>query len=40
VEGRTIERWTERVAAEAGFTAVDHTLEIFGLCSDCAGKRR
>ena len=37
VEGRTIERWAERVATEAGFTDIDHTVEIFGLCSDCAG---
>jgi Fur family ferric uptake transcriptional regulator len=35
VEGRAIERWAERVAAEAGFTDVDHTVEIFGLCPDC-----
>lgn len=40
VEGRTIERWADRVAAEAGFTDVDHTLEIFGLCADCARERR
>jgi Fur family ferric uptake transcriptional regulator len=36
VEGRAIERWAERVAAEAGFVDVDHTVEIFGLCPDCA----
>jgi Fe2+ or Zn2+ uptake regulation protein len=23
------------VAAEAGFTAVDHTVELFGLCPRC-----
>jgi Fur family ferric uptake transcriptional regulator len=40
VEGRTIERWADRVAAEAGFTDVDHTLEIFGVCADCARERR
>lgn len=32
VEGRVIEQWAEKVAAEAGFTAVDHTVELFGLC--------
>jgi Fur family transcriptional regulator, ferric uptake regulator len=36
VEGRAIERWAERVAAEAGFVDVDHTVEIFGRCADCA----
>lgn len=35
VEGRAIERWAERVAAEAGFTDIDHTVEIFGRCPDC-----
>ena len=34
IEGPTVERWTERVAAEHGFTDVSHTLEIFGTCSD------
>ena len=36
VEGRAVERWAEQVAAEAGFTAVDHTVELFGLCPECA----
>ncbi|WP_252818165.1 Fur family transcriptional regulator [Actinoallomurus soli] len=39
VEGRAVERWAERVATEAGFTDVDHTVEIFGLCPDCARER-
>jgi Fur family ferric uptake transcriptional regulator len=40
VEGPAVERWTERLAAEHGFTDVSHTLEIFGTCTgctDCAG---
>lgn len=36
VAGPTIERWTERLAAEHGFTDVNHTIEIFGLCSTCS----
>ncbi|GAA4605444.1 transcriptional repressor [Actinoallomurus liliacearum] len=40
VEGPAIEHWAERVATEAGFTDVDHTLEIFGLCPDCAAEDR
>ncbi len=35
VEGRAVEKWAEQVAAEAGFTAVDHTVELFGLCPAC-----
>jgi Fur family ferric uptake transcriptional regulator len=36
VEGRAVERWAEQVAAQAGFTEVNHTVEMFGLCPDCA----
>jgi len=35
VEGPAVERWADRVAAEHGFTEVQHTLEIFGTCSRC-----
>ncbi|GLY74353.1 transcriptional repressor [Actinoallomurus iriomotensis] len=38
VEGRAVELWADRVAAEAGFVDVDHTVEIFGLCPACAAK--
>jgi Fur family ferric uptake transcriptional regulator len=37
VEGRPVEQWAEKVAAESGFTAVDHTVELFGLCPRCSG---
>ncbi|HEY7487195.1 MAG TPA: Fur family transcriptional regulator [Streptosporangiaceae bacterium] len=39
VEGRAVERWADKVAAEAGYVDIDHTLEIFGLCPDCARSR-
>lgn len=32
VAGPEVEEWTERIAADAGFTEVSHTLEVFGLC--------
>ena len=35
VEGPAVERWAETVASEHGFSAVTHTLEIFGTCADC-----
>jgi Fur family ferric uptake transcriptional regulator len=38
VEGRVVEQWAEKVAAEAGFTSVDHTVELFGLCPDHSGQ--
>ncbi|WP_214412284.1 Fur family transcriptional regulator [Sphaerisporangium fuscum] len=40
VEGKAVERWAERVAAEAGFVDVDHTVELFGLCPECAAQAR
>lgn len=36
VEGRAVERWAEKVAAEARFTDVGHTVELFGRCPECA----
>lgn len=37
IEGpAAVERWTDQVAAEHGFSDVSHTLEIFGTCADCA----
>lgn len=36
VEGPAVERWTDQVAADHGFSDVSHTLEIFGRCPDCA----
>jgi Fur family ferric uptake transcriptional regulator len=38
VEGRPVEQWAEKVAAESGFTAVEHTVELFGLCPRCGSQ--
>lgn len=38
VTGDAVERWAEAVAAEHGFSEVRHTLEIDGLCADCAAR--
>jgi Fur family transcriptional regulator, ferric uptake regulator len=41
--GRTVEitppsfeKWTTQIAAEHGFTQIDHELELFGRCANCA----
>jgi Fur family ferric uptake transcriptional regulator len=39
VAGPEVERWAQQVAADAGFTAVDHTVEIFGECAKHAPAR-
>jgi Fur family ferric uptake transcriptional regulator len=38
VEGPAVEAWAGKVAAEHGFTEVEHTLEIFGTCANCTAK--
>ncbi|WP_134773610.1 Fur family transcriptional regulator [Ornithinimicrobium flavum] len=35
IDGPAVERWADTVAAEHGFTQVEHTLEVFGVCSAC-----
>lgn len=35
VEGPTVERWTDSIAAEHGFADISHTLELFGTCPAC-----
>ncbi|GAA4867347.1 Fur family transcriptional regulator [Pseudonocardia benzenivorans] len=37
IDGPDVERWADKLAAEHGFTEVSHTVEIFGVCRDCAG---
>jgi Fur family ferric uptake transcriptional regulator len=39
VDGPAVERWADRIAADHGFVEIEHTLEIFGTCGDCAAKR-
>lgn len=35
VEAPDVERWAHFVAEQQGFSAVSHTVEIFGLCARC-----
>jgi len=35
VEGPAVERWTNAVAAEHGYSDLSHTLELFGICPAC-----
>lgn len=39
VEGRAVERWAGEIAHQHGYSQVDHTVELFGLCPRC-GQRR
>jgi len=39
IEGAAVERWAAQVAHEHGFTDVDHTVELLGLCAACSATR-
>lgn len=36
VEAPAVEAWAEDIATRHGFTDVAHTVEVFGVCPDCA----
>jgi Fur family ferric uptake transcriptional regulator len=38
VEGPAVERWTQAIAAEHGYSEIAHTLELFGTCPRCAAE--
>lgn len=35
IEGPGVETWASRVAAQQGFSEVEHTLELTGICAEC-----
>ncbi|NMO01259.1 transcriptional repressor [Gordonia sp. TBRC 11910] len=35
IQAEPVERWAEKVAASHGFSDVNHTVEVFGLCAGC-----
>ncbi|MFC6086381.1 Fur family transcriptional regulator [Sphaerisporangium aureirubrum] len=35
VAGPAVERWAETVGTEHGFSAITHTVEVFGTCPTC-----
>jgi Fur family ferric uptake transcriptional regulator len=35
VDSDVVEQWADRIAAETGFAAVEHTVELTGLCTNC-----
>lgn len=39
IAGPAVETWAQKVADEHGFTELSHTVEIFGLCRECAAAR-
>lgn len=38
ITGSAVERWAQTIADEHGFSEVSHTVELVGLCADCAAR--
>lgn len=38
IDGPTVESWCALIGDHHGFTDIQHTIELFGTCSDCAAK--
>ncbi len=36
IDGPTVEAWANQVGTSHGFTQIQHTIELFGTCADCA----
>lgn len=36
IEAPSVERWARTIAAEHGYTDINHELELFGLCAECS----
>ena len=39
LEAKNLEKWADEVAADNGFSDPSHTIDIFGICSDCRSQR-
>jgi Fur family transcriptional regulator, ferric uptake regulator len=35
VDSEAVERWADRIGSDTGFAAVEHTVELTGICADC-----
>jgi Fur family ferric uptake transcriptional regulator len=36
LDATAVEAWTQRMGAEFGFTDLEHVIEVFGTCAECA----
>ncbi|QOR69224.1 transcriptional repressor [Ruania alkalisoli] len=40
LDAASVEKWAATVGAQHGFTAVEHTAELFGLCAACTARQQ
>ncbi|GMA30978.1 Fur family transcriptional regulator [Litorihabitans aurantiacus] len=38
LDAAAVEEWSGRIASQHGFTDVEHTIELFGLCAACSAR--
>lgn len=38
IDGLTVEAWASLVGDSHGFTRIEHTVELFGLCPECSAE--
>jgi Fur family ferric uptake transcriptional regulator len=38
IKADAVEQWARTVAAEHGFTAPEHVVDVFGVCADCSAR--
>lgn len=38
LDGESVEHWADDAARDHGFTAVEHVVELFGLCAACSAR--
>jgi Fur family ferric uptake transcriptional regulator len=38
VDSAAVERWAQAIADDNGFADVEHVVEVFGTCADCADR--
>lgn len=38
IEGPGVEEWADGVAARYGYSRIEHTIELTGVCGDCAAR--
>lgn len=35
IEAKIVEQWVQNLGKEYGFSKLEHSIEVFGVCSDC-----
>lgn len=39
LKASVVEQWAQKVAAEHGFSEIDHIVDLFGVCNNCQNRK-